>query len=141
MKETEKLTTPEEVIGSDMLCPIKYVLDIISGKWKLPILCMLASGRTIRYNSMRRRLNGITNVMLSKSLKELQDENMIHREQYNEIPPKVEYSLTEKGRSIIPTLLKLAKWGRINMSDDTNKAPLCEQCLGVNKSEIEKIMS
>lgn len=128
MNEIKKLNEPKEITGSELLCPIRYVLDIVGGKWKLAILCILSSGGVIRYNSLKRKLNGITNMMLAQSLKELEAANMINRAQYNEIPPRVEYSLTEKGKSIVPNLINLAKWGLENMEDEPNCSEFCKQC-------------
>lgn len=85
----------------NLLCPIRYTIDIVGGKWKLPIICMLASGLPIRYSRIKRKLTGVTNMMLAQSLKELEASGIVHREQYNEIPPRVEYTLTDKGKSII----------------------------------------
>ncbi|MBM6664515.1 winged helix-turn-helix transcriptional regulator [Flavonifractor plautii] len=84
-------------------CPVKFALGLVSGKWKLRILWELNQQEVIRFNELQRRLSGISSVMLSKSLEEL--------EQYPEIPPKVEYSLTELGRSIDPALQALGAWG------------------------------
>ena len=84
-------------------CPVKFALGLVSGKWKLRILWELNQQEVIRFNELQRRLSGISSVMLSKSLEEL--------EQYPEIPPKVEYSLTELGRSIDPALRALGAWG------------------------------
>lgn len=121
----------KEVILSsveEMLCPIRYTLDVVGGKWKLPILCMLASGEATRYSVIKRRLTGVTNMMLSQSLKELEAAGVVHREQYNEIPPRVEYTITEKGESIVPVLMQLAQWGADSMSADESCSPYCEKC-------------
>lgn len=101
----------------DMLCPIRYTQDVIGGKWKLPIICMLADGKPTRYSCIKRKLTGITNMMLSQSLKDLETAGIVHRKQYNEVPPRVEYTLTEKGKSIVPILMQLAQWGVNNMGD------------------------
>lgn len=64
-----------------------------------------------RYNELNRKVNGITNIMLTKSLKELEENKLVIRKQYDTVPPRVEYSLTERGRSLLPTLNELYKWG------------------------------
>ena len=92
-------------------CSIIYALDIIGQKWKLPIMWYLFENDTIRYNELKRKINGITSMMLTKSLKELEEYKLITRTQYNSIPPKVEYSLTKRGKSLLPTLNELYKWG------------------------------
>jgi Predicted transcriptional regulators len=112
----------------DLLCPIRYTIDMFGGKWKLPILCQLADGNAVRYSSIKRRLPRVTNMMLSQSLKELEAAGIVHREQYNEIPPRVEYSLTEKGRSILPVLLRLAEWGMEHVRQDTSCDAYCDAC-------------
>ncbi|MGX8701167.1 winged helix-turn-helix transcriptional regulator [Caproiciproducens sp.] len=112
----------------DLLCPIRYMLDIFGGKWKLPIICMLSGGIPVRYSTIKRRLGDITNVMLSQSLKELEAAGIVHREQYNEVPPRVEYSLTEKGRSILPALGQMAAWAAENMQQETACGVYCEKC-------------
>lgn len=114
--------------GENLLCPIRYTMDIVGGKWKLPIICMLAGGLPTRYSSIKRKLTGVTNMMLSQSLKELEATGIVHREQYNEVPPRVEYSLTDKGKSILPPLLKLAEWGVGHMQEDKICASFCDTC-------------
>lgn len=114
--------------GENLICPIRYAIDIVGGKWKMPIICMLASGLPIRYSSIKRKLNGVTNMMLAQSLKELEASGIVHREQYNEIPPRVEYMLTDKGKSIIPPLSKLAEWGAVHMQEDKTCTVFCATC-------------
>ena len=113
-----KKVMDETYAGENLLCPIRYVINVVGGKWKLPIICMLASGLPTRYSSIKRKLTGITNMMLSQSLKELEASGIVHREQYNEVPPRVEYTLTDKGKSIIPPLMKLGEWGGSHMQED-----------------------
>ena len=114
-----------------LLCPIRYALDVGGGKWKLPIICMLAGEQPVRYSSIKRKLSGITNMMLAQSLKELEAAGLVHREQYNEVPPRVEYTLTPKGRSIIPPLTNLAEWGVDNMSQDKTGSVFCPTCQSI----------
>ena len=92
-------------------CPIQYTLDLIGGKWKLIILWHLASEGIMRYSELRRSLKGITHKMLSQQLKELESDGFIHREEYPQVPPKVEYSLTEKGRALKNVLIEMRNWG------------------------------
>jgi len=92
-------------------CPIIYALDIIGQKWKIPIMWHLAEQESIRYNELKRSVPGITNIMLTKSLQELEAHQLVNRVQYNAIPPKVEYSLTERGKSLLPVLNNLHVWG------------------------------
>ncbi len=121
------------ISGKELLCPIRYAFDIVGGKWKLAILCMLSSvGEPTRYSTIRRKLGDITNMMLSQSLKELEAVGMVHREQYNEVPPRVEYSLTDKGNSIIPALIQLGEWGASNMQSDSACGVKCTICQNTN---------
>lgn len=96
-------------------CPILHALDIIGQKWKLPILWYLHEKENTRYNELKRRITGITNMMLTKSLRELEDDGLVKRIQYDTIPPKVEYSLTDEGLALLPTLNELYKWGEAHM--------------------------
>ncbi len=91
-------------------CPVLQALNIIGGKWRIPILWKLA-GSNLRYNELKRRLSGITNIMLTRSLKELEEYGLVKRIQYAEIPPHVEYSLTEQGEELVPALLCIKDWG------------------------------
>lgn len=92
-------------------CPVKYALNILNGKWKLQVIWELNQQDTIRFNELQRRLKGISSFMLSKTLEELEQNKIISRKQYNEIPPRVEYSLTKLGKAIEPSLEMLANWG------------------------------
>jgi len=92
-------------------CPVIYALDIVGQKWRLPIMWYLSEAEPVRYNELKRKIKGITNMMLTKSLKELEEHNLIVRTQYETIPPKVEYFLTERGKALLPALNELYKWG------------------------------
>jgi DNA-binding HxlR family transcriptional regulator len=93
------------------LCPVASALSAIEGKWKLPILWVLSQKEVMRYNELKKSIEGITNMMLSSSLKELDERGIVKRVQYNEIPPRVEYSLTDVGKKLLPVLNELASWG------------------------------
>lgn len=99
-------------------CPLLYALDIVGKKWKLPIMWHLALDEKTRYNELKRNIKGITNMMLTKSLKELEEHKLITRTQYESIPPKVEYSLTERGKALLPALNELTVWGKEQMRLD-----------------------
>lgn len=102
-------------------CPIIYALDIVGQKWKLSIMWYLFQNESTRYNELKRKINGITNMMLTKSLKELEENQLILRKQYETIPPKVEYSLTERGKALLPTLNELYKWGEEQLKLEQDK--------------------
>lgn len=107
LKEKELLC--ENIAGEG--CGLKKVLALIGGKWKIMILCVIDKEEPVRYGELRRAVFGITNTMLAQSLKELENDALIVRRQYDEMPVRVEYSLTDKTKSLIPILLKLKKWG------------------------------
>lgn len=91
-------------------CPLGELLKVIGGKWKLRIICTLYVDGTQRYSDLVRKTAGVTNAMLSSSLKELEADGILIRRQYEEIPPRVEYSLTERGRELWPILHRLVHW-------------------------------
>jgi DNA-binding HxlR family transcriptional regulator len=93
-------------------CPLTYAMNMIGGKWRLPILWAIRQNNTLRYNELKRSVEGITNMMLSQSLKELESNCLIVRKQYLEMPPRVEYSLTEEGEELVGHLRALARWGK-----------------------------
>lgn len=91
-------------------CPVELTLGAIGGKWKVLILWQL-TGRTLRYSELRRALPGITHKMLAQQLRELEADDLIHREVYPVIPPKVEYSLAPAGERLRPVIDAMAAWG------------------------------
>ena len=91
--------------------PFGYTLSLISGKWKMAVLYLLAENQPVRYNELQRYLGNITFKSLSVQLRELEADGMIVRKEYPQIPPKVEYSLSEKGESIIPIFEQMCEWG------------------------------
>lgn len=105
-------------------CPLTYALNLIGGKWRLPVIWALHKNCSMRYNELKRGIEGITNMMLSQSLKELETDGIINRKQYMEIPPRVEYSLTENGESLIPALKALADWGDKMKKHKGEEAPM-----------------
>lgn len=118
--------------GQELLCPVKNFMSVAGGKWKVSILCVLADNEYHRYGNIKRRLISITNAMLSQSLQQLEADGLISRIQYNEIPPRVEYILTEKGKSIIPIIVSMAKWSMENsvlsQNRPTEKGIFCNAC-------------
>ncbi len=88
-----------------------YTMSLIQGKYKMFILYTLMEYGTVRFNEMKRYISGISYKTLSVTLKELEADGLIHREEYPQIPPKVEYSLTERGKSLIPILDMMCEWG------------------------------
>ncbi len=113
MDKTKKESLCEEIAGEG--CGLKKVINIVGGKWKIMILCVIDNNDVVRYGDLRRAVFGITNTMLAQSLKELEADGLIYRQQYDEMPVRVEYTLTDNARSLIPILLELKKWGEENL--------------------------
>ncbi len=91
-------------------CPVQTTIELIGGKYKALILWHL-SGGTLRFSELRKRVSGATPKMLTQQLRELEENDLVHREVYPVIPPKVEYSLTELGWSLMPILVAMRDWG------------------------------
>lgn len=98
----------------DSQCPIIYTLAVVGGKWRWLIIYKLSEDGILRYGELKKTLPPITHKMLSQELKELEAKKLIYREEYHQIPPKVEYSLTEKGKTLLPILDHMSKWGTEN---------------------------
>lgn len=92
-------------------CPLGLTLGVIGGKYKVMIIWFLYQNKILRYNELQKTIKNITPKMLISQLRELEDDGIIDRKVYPVVPPKVEYSLTAKGESLIPILLELRKWG------------------------------
>lgn len=94
-------------------CPAERTLDFLSGKWRPMVIFWLLAG-PLRFNELQRRLGAITHRTLSKTLKEMEADELVARKDYGEIPPRVEYSLTGKGRSLQPVLQAMEQWAKDN---------------------------
>lgn len=103
---------PKEENIYEIECPILYAMNLIGQKWKLPILWYIADAenQTLRYKELERKVVGITATMLTKCLRELEQDRFITRKQYSTIPPTVEYSLADRGRTLIPALESVYQW-------------------------------
>jgi DNA-binding HxlR family transcriptional regulator len=111
-------------LGEKMFnCEKELTLSIIGGKWKMLVLWHLGKEGTKRFGELKALMPGITQRMLVNQLRELEDHLIVHREVYPVVPPKVEYSLTEQGRSLMPILDSMYEWGKIyienNLEDKT----------------------
>ena len=117
--ETEmgKRSLPKNENIYDTERPILYAMELIGQKWKLPILWYIADAenQTLRYLELERKVVGITATMLTKCLRELEQDKLITRKQYPTIPPTVEYSLAERGKTLIPALESVYKWAEEQM--------------------------
>lgn len=94
------------------VCGIDAALDVVSGKWKGLVLWELHAHGTRRFAELRRALPGVSEKMLTQHLRQMEEDGLIHRKVYAEVPPKVEYSLTEAGAALNEALLPLGEWGR-----------------------------
>ena len=98
-------------------CPIRNVLSHFSGKWSLLILCILAENKVTRFNTISKAIPDISSKVLSDTLKGLERDGLIMRHQYAEIPPRVEYSLTDMGSSLMPIIGNLINWALMNFDN------------------------
>jgi len=105
--ETVKTVSPET---EDAI--LETLLQHIGGKWKIRIIWALQNAQSKRYSTLKNEVSSITDMMLSQSLKDLCADGLLHRQQYQEIPPKVEYSLTPSGKTLLPALNALCEWER-----------------------------
>jgi len=101
----------KEIGEKSYRCFFELTLLVIGGKWKPIILYQLARDGVMRFSDLKRGIPEVTERMLSRQLRELERDGLVHREIYKQVPPKVEYSLTELGRSLIPILISMREWG------------------------------
>ena len=92
-------------------CPVEAALDLIGGRWKAMIVGLLLNTQPLRFNELKRRLNGISHRVLSAQLNDLERCGMLNRVVYAEVPPRVEYSLTPVGLTLQPLIVKMRRWG------------------------------
>lgn len=97
-------------LEKDIRCPLEYGLEVFGGKWKSRIICVLAGRDPVRYSEIRKEMRNITDAVLAANLKDLIKEGIVLRKSYDEIPPRVEYTLTQKGKTVVPVLIDIAKW-------------------------------
>lgn len=99
-------------------CGFNYTLSLISGKYKMSILYCLFRYEVVRYNELKRYLGNISFKTLTHTLRELENDDLITRKEYPQIPPKVEYRLAKKGQSLIPILQAMCDWGEANQKEE-----------------------
>lgn len=104
-------------------CPMRRTLELLSGKWRTHIIYELCRRPACRFGELKKAVPRITNTMLTTTLRDLERLGIVHREQFNEIPPHVEYSLTEKGKALLPVFFELAKWGETYFEQTTQEQP------------------
>lgn len=103
-----------DVKAEYLACPIRQVISRFGDKWSMLVLFMLnrSEAGVLRFNEIRRLMTDCSQKMLSQTLKNLEQSHLVHREVYPEVPPRVEYSLTETGRSLMPAIIALIDWGK-----------------------------
>ena len=112
MTYEEYLRDVKKGIVTDLVnCPVTPLLRMLQGKWKTQILYELCIHDTVRFGALKKELPEITNTMLANALRELERDGFINRVQFNEIPPHVEYSFTERGRDLMPIFYQIMLWG------------------------------
>ena len=109
MRRKEQLNSIIEI------CPVRNVVARFGNKWALLVILVLSENEPIRYNELGRKIPDISSRVLSNTLRILEADGIIKRQFYQEVPPRVEYSLTETGRSLVPIIIKLTEWAQNNM--------------------------
>jgi len=109
----------ENIRTEYLACPIRRVVSRFGDKWSLLVLFMLNKSETgvLRFNEIRRLMTDCSQKMLSQTLKNLEQSHLVHREVYAEVPPRVEYSLTETGKSLMPSVLSLIEWAMVHFDE------------------------
>ena len=102
-----------------LACPIRNVISRFGDKWSMLVLYSLHTSETgvLRFNELRRHMTDCSQKMLSATLKNLEQSHLVHREVYPEVPPRVEYSLTETGKSLMPAIMALIEWGQMHFKE------------------------
>lgn len=116
-------------LEKDIRCPLEYGLEVFGGKWKSRIICLLAEKEVLRYSSLRKEMTNITDAVLAATLKELTEDGIVQRQQFDEIPPRVEYCLSDKGKSVVPILQSICRWaGAYHREDSGQVLSQCQKC-------------
>ena len=102
-----------------LACPIRNVISRFGDKWSMLVLFMLHRSETgiLRFNELRRHMTDCSQKMLSATLKNLEQSHLVHRVVYPEVPPRVEYSLTDTGKSLMPAIMALIEWGQVHFKE------------------------
>lgn len=116
-------------LDPDIRCPLEFGLEVFGGKWKSRVICVLNEKKVLRYSAIRTEMANITDAVLSSTLKALIADGIIDRKSYDEIPPRVEYSLTDRGYSVVPILQSICKWSGIYAKEGADSPDtLFKQC-------------
>ena len=113
----------KDINAEYLACPIRQVVSRFGDKWSMLVLYMLHTSETgvLRFNEIRRLMTDCSQKMLSQTLKNLEQSHLVHREVYPEVPPRVEYSLTDTGKSLMPVLTALILWGKEHFNEVVEK--------------------
>ena len=116
-------------LEKDIRCPLEYGMELFGGKWNSRIICVLNTLGTLRYSELRKEMGNITDAVLAAALKGLIANGIVSRRSFDEIPPRVEYALTEKGRSVVPILQSICKWAGMFYKDESDEQMIqCRKC-------------
>ncbi|MGN0136688.1 winged helix-turn-helix transcriptional regulator [Anaerotignum sp.] len=116
-------------LDKDIRCPLEYGLEIFGGKWNSRIICVLAEKKVLRYSELRKEMGNITDAVLAAALKALIANDIVLRKSYDEIPPRVEYSLSAKGISVVPILQSICQWSGVFYKEDSGHMMVhCQKC-------------
>ena len=119
----------QKKLEDDIRCPLEYGLELFGGKWKSRVICVLNAAGMLRYSEIRKEMLNVTDAVLSATLKELIKDNLVSRRQYDEIPPRVEYTLTERGMSVVPILQNICRWAGIVPKESSGSTMAqCQKC-------------
>ena len=119
----------QKKIPDENLCPFEYAMSLFKGKWDIRIICLLAHNDTLRYAQFKDLLPEISDTALSTVLKKLSRHQIIHRAVFDELPPRVEYSLSAKGREAVPILQDLCRWSSNSCEIEfSSRLTYCEDC-------------
>lgn len=109
MRKKEQLNSIIEI------CPVRNVIARFGNKWALLVILVLSENEPIRYNELGRKIPDISSRILANTLRTLEADGLVNRKYYQEVPPRVEYSLTDTGRSLVPIIIRLTEWAQTNM--------------------------
>ena len=119
----------QKKIPDENLCPFEYAMSLFKGKWDIRIICLLAHNDALRYGEFKDLLPEISDTALSNVLKKLSGHQVIHRAVYGDLPPRVEYSLSARGREAVPILQDLFRWSSNSCAlDFSSRLTYCEDC-------------
>ena len=115
-------------LNDGIICPLEYGLSVFGSKWKPRVLCMLEQHGVLRYKELHREILMINDATLAATLRELLADGLVMRTSYDEIPPRVDYRLTEKGRAVLPILHAICDWAEKYQNDSAGRSVQMDRC-------------